>query len=780
MKKSKFFFTMFVMLNISLQTFAQSVGISSAVIVPDVSTMLEVRATNKGILIPQVPLTGVNDAITIASPATSLLVYCTGTGGLSPAGYYYNSGTPASPNWIRFLTNNNGDAWLLLGNAGTNPSTSAIGVAVNNNFIGTTDAKDWVVATNNLERIRVSSVGNIGVGTITPTQLVDVEAGYNKTILFNSDQTVSNRTVALLSVTQNAPAGAAHATFPLVDIKNSDWGGTAATMRVVGYNPGPIIELNTIDGTSKQIQFDGFPSSGSYIYAGGTLGGGNPVTGNYIDIKPIINANTWSLTHTGHFVNIARADIINAAGQTLTYNGDLVNFESNLTQTAGTGIDNSTILTLNQKYVPATGSVFKILNSGAGNISTLSTTNANANGVSIQIQSAANTQYVLKATSNAGATSGLYVRADGNVGVGTTAPDASAKLDVTSTISGLLVPRMTTVQRNAIVAPAEALLIYNLTTKCFEFWENGIWQTLMCACTPPVAPVATAATAITTTSFSANWNASAGATGYYLDVATDAGFTVFVAGFNSLNVNNVLTYNVTGLTCNTTYYYRVRAYNACGTSPNSNTITITTAACAGCPATLTINHTIGVVAPETKTVTYGVVQTNLSGANKCWITQNLGADHFATSATADLTNASAGWYWQFNRKQGYLPNPVVVIPGGFLGAISENSDWIAANDPCTIELGALWRIPTNTEWTNVDANGVWNSVTDGYASVLKIHLGGNINAGSLTQRGSNGVFWTSTGQTLTGAFTLYITAGASYTTGGMGKIYGYSLRCLRD
>ena len=99
MKKSKLFFTMFVMFNISLQTFAQNVGISSAAIVPDVSSMLEIRAANKGLLIPQVPLTGINDALTIASPATSLLVYCTGTGGLSPAGYYYNTGTPLAPVW---------------------------------------------------------------------------------------------------------------------------------------------------------------------------------------------------------------------------------------------------------------------------------------------------------------------------------------------------------------------------------------------------------------------------------------------------------------------------------------------------------------------------------------------------------------------------------------------------------------------------------------------------------------------------------------------------------
>ena len=37
----------------------------------------------------------------LPSPATSLLVYNLGTGGLSPAGYYYNSGTSASPAWTR-------------------------------------------------------------------------------------------------------------------------------------------------------------------------------------------------------------------------------------------------------------------------------------------------------------------------------------------------------------------------------------------------------------------------------------------------------------------------------------------------------------------------------------------------------------------------------------------------------------------------------------------------------------------------------------------------------
>jgi hypothetical protein len=93
----------------------------------------------------------------------------------------------------------------------------------------------------------------------------------------------------------------------------------------------------------------------------------------------------------------------------------------------------------------------------------------------------------------------------------------------------------------------------------------------------PPAPVATAATNIQSTSFSANWNASAGATGYRLDVATDSGFTSFVTGYNNLDVGNVLTYSVSSnIFPGTTYYYRVRAYNGNGTSGSSNTINLTT------------------------------------------------------------------------------------------------------------------------------------------------------------------------------------------------------------
>jgi hypothetical protein len=45
-------------------------------------------------------------------------------------------------------------------------------------------------------------------------------------------------------------------------------------------------------------------------------------------------------------------------------------------------------------------------------------------------------------------------------GIGTTAPDASAKLEISSTSKGLLAPRMTSAQKSAIVSPANGLLVY--------------------------------------------------------------------------------------------------------------------------------------------------------------------------------------------------------------------------------------------------------------------------------------------------------------------------------
>jgi len=91
-------------------------------------------------------------------------------------------------------------------------------------------------------------------------------------------------------------------------------------------------------------------------------------------------------------------------------------------------------------------------------------------------------------------------------------------------------------------------------------------------------PVANAASLILANSFTANWTATTGATAYYLDVATNSGFTAFVSGYNNKNVGNVTSYALSGLSNNSNYYYRVRAVNTGGTSDQSNTINPTTLA----------------------------------------------------------------------------------------------------------------------------------------------------------------------------------------------------------
>lgn len=78
-----------------------------------------------------------------------------------------------------------------------------------------------------------------------------------------------------------------------------------------------------------------------------------------------------------------------------------------------------------------------------------------------------------------------------NVGIGTTTPEASAILEMESTDKGVLVPRMTTAQRLAIVGPTEGLMVYDITVDCFFFYEttSASWQNLCSAgATGPQGP----------------------------------------------------------------------------------------------------------------------------------------------------------------------------------------------------------------------------------------------------------------------------------------------------
>ena len=183
----------------------------------------------------------------------------------------------------------------------------------------------------------------------------------------------------------------------------------------------------------------------------------------------------------------------------------------------------------------------------------------------------------------------------------------------------------------------------------------------------PSAPVANPATFVAAYSFRANWRHVNGATGYTLDVAINNSFTNYVTGYHNLNVGNALGRGVTGLSPNTTYYYRVRAYNGNGTSSNSNVVSVTTLPPIGRPvvvtnpATLIASHSArlnGTVNPHGlsttvyfqygRTISYGLRTPNQIKAGNNY--QNVAANisgliaHTTYHFRAVATNASGTRY----------------------------------------------------------------------------------------------------------------------------------------
>ncbi len=70
----------------------------------------------------------------------------------------------------------------------------------------------------------------------------------------------------------------------------------------------------------------------------------------------------------------------------------------------------------------------------------------------------------------------IFFSVNAQVGIGTTNPQAM--LDITSTTGGILIPRLTTVQRNAIPTPPGGLQVFNTTDSVLQIYINSQWQTV--------------------------------------------------------------------------------------------------------------------------------------------------------------------------------------------------------------------------------------------------------------------------------------------------------------
>ena len=120
--------------------------------------------------------------------------------------------------------------------------------------------------------------------------------------------------------------------------------------------------------------------------------------------------------------------------------------------------------------------------------------------------------------------------ATGNVGIGSATPHASAQLDVNSVTKGLLPPRMTTVQRDAIASPSPGLMIFNTTTQSLEIFTAYGWYAIQLQ-TPPRKLLG------------GNGDEEA----YCIQQTSDGGF--IVAGYSTSSVNG----DVTGINHGTSF-----------------------------------------------------------------------------------------------------------------------------------------------------------------------------------------------------------------------------------
>lgn len=73
------------------------------------------------------------------------------------------------------------------------------------------------------------------------------------------------------------------------------------------------------------------------------------------------------------------------------------------------------------------------------------------------------------------ATVGFSLKAQVAINNDGTSPDASSMLDVQSSLAGILVPRMTDTQRDAIPTPATGLMVYVTTDNSFYFYSGSEW-----------------------------------------------------------------------------------------------------------------------------------------------------------------------------------------------------------------------------------------------------------------------------------------------------------------
>ena len=355
------------------------------------------------------------------------------------------------------------------------------------------------------------------------------------------------------------------------------------------------------------------------------------------------------------------------------------------------------------------------------------------------------------------------------VGIGTTTPDASSALDITSTTKGLLIPRMTNAQRQAISNPAAGLQVFvtDFDGGRFMFYDGTEWGTLSFTekrTDAPTIGTAVAADAQAIVSFTAPSSDGGSVITSYTATSSPEGITGTLSQAGSGSIT------VTGLTNGTAYTFTVTATNAIGTSTAS--------------------------APS-GSVTPGPIVSNGSGGTYTFLSHNLGADTSLDPHTPVKDLQGDYYQWGKNAPDGDV-DALIGGSWGDQGGSTANGNWTPGakgpQDPCP----AGYRVPSQAEWTAVNTyntasrTGTFTMGTTEYGSAL--HYGPDANTKSLTlptagkrasangalfHRGGNGYYWSSTENGSTAYF--FVFAGSVVNpANNASRTNGFSVRCIAE
>lgn len=266
------------------------------------------------------------------------------------------------------------------------------------------------------------------------------------------------------------------------------------------------------------------------------------------------------------------------------------------------------------------------------------------------------------------------------------------------------------------------------------------------------APFATAATGVTSTSFTANWNAYSGASFYLLDVSLSNTFSSFVGAYQNFVVMST-SQVVSGLTSSTTYYYRVRA----AVSVDSDTVSFMTRVYSG-GGSLTYTETVATDDLVTNLKSFSLWSKMsalypMVGGSPASTAQNLKSSSFTGTfnggwsfANTGITPNGASGYMD----TGFNTNVQLVYSNSHLSFYSRTNSAASytntdiGNDTAPSSYFRLRLLePTNTGWALITTVPTWansSSVTDS----LGFYLGSRTSSTKLIFQKNSTILATST------------------------------------